>query len=187
MAKFLIVLVICGIGGVFAHISNLSRKLVAKWILPFTLIPGNEMHLSFSSGEIPQLSSHFDRKLFNDLVTDFDSGFLLRSRPFVYIEEGKETYEFSADLPGVKKSDISLTIMDGVMTISGRRKMSFNSKDSKGNTQTSEDRVITKSITLPFDVDEEKITASFEDGVLAVRLPKLHDIQGQKMKRIPIK
>lgn len=90
-------------------------------------------------------------------------------------DTGKE-YVLEADLPGFKKSDISIDIEDGCMTISAERRSEYEEKDKKGGCIRSErsfGRFARSFDTTGIDVD--KIKATFKDGVLTMKLPKLSE------------
>lgn len=77
-----------------------------------------------------------------------------------------------AELPDMKREDISLTFENGVLTLKGERK--FEQEVKKENFQRIERRhgAFSRSFTLPNTVDAGRISASYKDGVLTVRLPQ---------------
>src|SRR5687768_141975 len=77
-----------------------------------------------------------------------------------------------AELPDLKREDISLTFENGVLTLKGERK--FEQEVKKENFQRIERRhgAFSRSFTLPNTVDASRISASYKDGVLTVRLPQ---------------
>lgn len=108
-------------------------------------------------------------------------------RPDFEVKEGKEGLEILAELPGVSEKDIDISLSDGVLTISGEKK----SEDSKeGETYHITERnygSFTRSLRLPYEPEEKKITASFTDGVLKLTVPRpseskpnVHKIEVQK-------
>ena len=91
--------------------------------------------------------------------------------------DNDKSYSFTADLPGVKKSDIVIEIKDGtILTISAERKeLKQSSRKEMGRSSTHEySSKFFRSIVLPDDaeVDSEKISAEFVDGVLTLDIPK---------------
>lgn len=79
-----------------------------------------------------------------------------------------DSYEFSLDVPGVKKEDLAVKAKDNVLSISGKRKeTSFN-----------------KTIKLPQSSDTERVEAQLQDGVLSVRIWKTKAVSP---RMIPIK
>lgn len=91
-----------------------------------------------------------------------------------------------AELPGLKQEDVDITIQNGVLTISGEHKV--EQEDERGGYYMRERRrgSFRRSLTLPEDVDESKIHARFQSGVLevtvegaaAVKEPKRIEIEG---------
>jgi len=102
--------------------------------------------------------------------------------PAVDLYEDKDTLTVQAELPGLKKDDINISLEDGVLTISGERK---NEPKAEGAEYRSERFVgrFQRTVSLPSEVDAEKIKASYTDGVLTVTLPKS---EKAKPKQIPI-
>jgi HSP20 family protein len=123
---------------------------------------------------------------FEDFISDFDRGLgssLARSgmdfAPAVDVEEKDNVYLVTADLPGMKKSEIKVDLSDNVLTISGER-----TRQSKGEgryTERSYGRFL-RSFTLPTQVNSEKIEAHFEDGVLHISLPKAEGARSHSIK-----
>jgi HSP20 family protein len=92
--------------------------------------------------------------------------------PAVDVAETNEGYLINAELPEVKKEDVKLAVQDGVLTLSGERRAE---KEEKGKRYFRVERSygrFDRSFTLPSAVDENKITASFTNGVLHVMVPK---------------
>ena len=127
--------------------------------------------------------------LMDEFLKDFDRNLLERpfSRleaaefvPHVDIEEKDGVLHFTVDLPGVKKQDIKLDLNENIFTISGEK-----SREIKGDRRVYERSwgQFTRSFTLPYPVDEEKIEARFEDGVLHITMPSR---ESKKSKSIQI-
>ena len=78
-----------------------------------------------------------------------------------------------AELPGFRKEDIQLHLKDGILTVSAQRTASSEEKDQQGNYIRRERRF--GSFARSFDVagiDEESISAAYQDGILELTLPK---------------
>lgn len=89
------------------------------------------------------------------------------------IKELDGSYVMEAELPGFRKEDIELEVKDGMLTISATHNEETEEKDEKGNYLRRERRY--GSFSRRFDVagiDEKNITASYEDGILKLTLPK---------------
>lgn len=101
------------------------------------------------------------------------------------VVESKTDYRVSLDVPGVKPEEIKIECKDGVLTISGARK--HERKDENENYRYMERSYgsFSRSFRLPKDVDQAKISAHHEDGVLRLTLPKLPQEQST-VRQIPI-
>lgn len=92
--------------------------------------------------------------------------------PRVDIVEDESAYLVKAELPEMKKEDVKVTAEDGVLTISGERKMEKEEKNKKYHRIEREYGSFVRSFTLPTGTSGDKVTAEFKEGVLKVRLPK---------------
>lgn len=103
--------------------------------------------------------------------------------PIVDIYENDDQIIVKADLPGVEKKDIHVDVKNDVLTIRGERS---SESESKKQNYYRRERTLGKferSLTLPSEVDTEKINASYKDGVLKIEIPKP---EGQKPKQITV-
>ena len=87
-----------------------------------------------------------------------------------------------AELPGMRKEDIEISLHDGTLTISGERK-----RESSGNGEKAErsERYIgmfRRSIALPTRVDANKVSATYRDGILTVTLPKAEEVKPKQIQ-----
>lgn len=89
------------------------------------------------------------------------------------IKDNGSEYLLEADLPGFKKEDINVNLENNYLTISAERKAENEEKDKKGRYIRCERSYgsFTRSFDVS-DVDTDKITASYEDGVLKLNMPK---------------
>lgn len=92
--------------------------------------------------------------------------------PSVDVHENDKQIVVEAELPGIEEKDISVTLQDGVLTITGEKK--FEKKEEKENYHMMERRYgsFRRSMRVPETVDEDKVGAKFDKGVLTVTLPK---------------
>ena len=122
---------------------------------------------------------------FNELVDDLFKGFLVRPvaydgragealpRMKVDVAEQNGAYTVTAELPGVKKEDIQVTIDGSQVTLAAEVKR--EKEASQDERVLHAERVygkVSRSFTLPQEVDEAKAEAKFRDGVLELKLPK---------------
>lgn len=107
--------------------------------------------------------------------------------PKIEVSETDNEVDVLAELPGVSENDIDLIIStDGYLTISGERR-NENEKQTK-NSYFSEMTygMVSRTIPLPWDLDYEKTSAEYEDGVLHVSIPKSASAK-DKTKKINVK
>jgi HSP20 family protein len=122
---------------------------------------------------------------FNELVDDLFKGFLVRPLSYegratdalprmkVDVAEKNGAYLVTAELPGVKKDDINVSIDGAQVTLEAEVKR--EKEASKDERVLHTERVfgkVSRSFTLPQEVDETKAEAKFRDGVLELTLPK---------------
>jgi len=103
---------------------------------------------------------------------------------FVDDFEDKDNVIVKAELPGMKKEDIEVTLAGDMLSISGERKEEKESKDAENYRSERYFGRFQRSVTLPHQVDPNKIQASYKDGILTVTLPKSEEA---KRKQIEVK
>lgn len=102
----------------------------------------------------------------------FQGGRQMDFTPSVDIVETENSFEIQVQLPGVKKTDVEISVENDQLTISGERKYE-NEKDEKNyHSRESYYGKFSRSFRLPELVSPEKISAKQEDGILFVTLPK---------------
>ena len=104
--------------------------------------------------------------------------------PAVDVAEDANEIVLRSELPGVKQDDIDIELAHDTLTIRGEKK--FEEEDKKGNYVRIERAYGTfqRSFNLSVPVDQDKINASFKDGVLTIRLPKS---EATKPKKVLVK
>ena len=103
--------------------------------------------------------------------------------PAMDLVEAGDHFLVRADLPGLSEEDVKIEVEDGVLTISGERKLE---QETTQNGVTRVERAFgsfARSLTLPKGVDPSAVTASFDRGVLELRIPKPEE---RKPRRISI-
>jgi HSP20 family protein len=105
--------------------------------------------------------------------------------PKVNTREGEFAYHVDVDLPGVKKEDINIDINEGKLTISGQRELKEEVKEEDYYKVETSFGKFQRVFTLPENADIETITASSENGVLEVVIPKLE--KEKNIKKIEVK
>lgn len=92
--------------------------------------------------------------------------------PSVDVIEDPKEWLVKADLPEVKKEDVKVTVENGVLTITGERKIEKEEKEKKYHRIERSYGTFLRSFTLPEGADGSKVSADFKEGVLKVHLPK---------------
>jgi len=92
--------------------------------------------------------------------------------PTANITETDKEYLIKAELPEVKKEDVKITLLNGVITISGERRQEKEEKDANEIRVESFYGTFSRSFAMPDNVDEKAITAEVKDGVLKLHVPK---------------
>ncbi|HAL62313.1 MAG TPA: molecular chaperone [Chloroflexi bacterium] len=87
-----------------------------------------------------------------------------------------------AELPGVKKEDIDISITGGVLTIKGERRAEEEIKDEDYYCCERFRGTFYRAIQLPTDVETEKIEANYADGILEITLPKVPEVKPKKIE-----
>ena len=97
--------------------------------------------------------------------------------------ETDEHFVLKADLPGLAEGDVSIEVEDDVLTVSGERKAEHEDKREGYVRVERSYGAFRRSLTLPEGIDPEAVTASFDNGVLEVRIPKPEE---RKPRRVAI-
>lgn len=129
------------------------------------------------------------------LTTLFDSGrthrrgekgelALAEWEPAVDIHEDEKAYIVRAELPDMKKEDVHVSLENGVLTMSGERKMEKEEKGRKYHRVERSYGSFLRSFALPEDIDPKKVNASYKDGLLTITVAKS---EGTKPKHVEVK
>ena len=97
--------------------------------------------------------------------------------PAVDIKETREAFLIEAELPGMSKDDVKVTVHDGVLSVQGERRKVEETSDEKQHRVERLDGSFQRRFTLPDNVDESSIQARFNDGVLSLSLKKVEPAQ----------
>ncbi len=102
--------------------------------------------------------------------------------PAIDVSENEGAYLIKAELPGVAREDLNVTINDGVLTINAERKEEKKGeKDGRVIRQERYYGKFVRSLRLGSDIDEERIEAQYENGVLNLSLPKTAEVKPRKV------
>jgi HSP20 family protein len=107
--------------------------------------------------------------------------------PAVNVKEDEEKYQIEVAAPGMNKEDFKVKIENNVLTISSERKEEKDEKKKGYNRREFSYESFHRSFTLPEGhVVSEKITASYDNGILNIELPKREEVKPQAPKEIEI-
>ena len=101
--------------------------------------------------------------------------------PATDIREVENGYVLRADLPGVQRDDVEITMDGNVLTISGKREVAETSEDSKVLRSERFSGSFYRRLRLPATIDRDGISATYENGVLEVNLPKGAEAQPRRI------
>jgi len=144
---------------------------IVKWN-PFRELEDIQTRLNRVFGDAPLGRTNDDGRFFADWA------------PPVDIQETDKEYLIKAELPEVKKENVKVEMLDGVLTIEGERSQE---KEEKGKKFHKVERAYGKFVrrfALPTEVEATKVQAEFKDGMLNVHLPKS---AGAKPKSVEVK
>ncbi|KAI9325212.1 HSP20-like chaperone [Zopfochytrium polystomum] len=102
------------------------------------------------------------------------------------VSETEKEYLVKADVPGVKKEEVSLSVKDDVLTISGERTTSTDESNEHRHIVERAYGRFSRSIQLPKDANPDEISATMEDGVLKLTITKRPAPPDEGRKKIPI-
>lgn len=137
----------------------------------------------------PFLQLHREmNRLFDDFFTDFGTPSFFsggnggRSRPIhMEYKDTDRALEIEAELPGVEEDDIDVQLSDNLLTVKAEKKF----EEEEGGRSTRSYSSFSRSIALPYDIDGDKVEATFKNGVLKLTLPKPPEIAA-KTKKIAV-
>jgi len=98
----------------------------------------------------------------------------------IYETNGRE-YVVKAELPDMKREDITVTFEQNVLTLSGERKASFDEHDGTFHRSERAHGRFSRSFTLPQTADGSRISAGYKDGVLTVRVPQREEAKPKQI------
>ncbi len=132
--------------------------------------------------EVDSLQSEVNR-LFDTFVGGRPAnGALRRWVPPMDLVETDDHLVLKADLPGLERDDVNIEVKDGVLTVSGERKSEHEERADGYYRVERAFGGFSRSLSLPEHVDAERINASFDKGVLEVRIPKPEERKPQRVE-----
>jgi len=102
--------------------------------------------------------------------------------PSIDVIETDDSIKLKAELAGMDPADINIEVQDNVLTVSGERRFEEEVKEDKYYRIERRYGAFSRSIALPQTVDEEKIEAKYENGILEITIPKVETAKPKKIK-----
>src|SRR4030043_1330547 len=102
--------------------------------------------------------------------------------PSLDVAETKNEIVVKAEVAGMDPKDIDISLSDGVLTIKGEKKQEKEEKEADYHLVERSYGSFTRSIRLPKEVQNDKISASYKDGILKVTLPKSEEAKKKEIK-----
>jgi HSP20 family protein len=132
--------------------------------------------------EVITARREFDR-LFDRVFGSTPAAGALWSPP-VDVRETEDEVQVSVELPGLRPDDVSVTVENGVLAISGEKRQEMQEGKEDGNYHLIERRYgrFERQFTLPRAINADQVRARFEHGVLTVHLPKAAEAKPRKVK-----
>lgn len=130
-------------------------------------------------------------RLFSDLESKFNFPFKKNSdeeyenavwMPLTDIYEDKDNYSLKLDLPGLSKSDVKISYVNGELKVSGERQQEKDGKDGKYHRVERTYGKFFRSFRLPEKIKEDSIAAEFKDGQLTVTIPKAEETKPKELQ-----
>ena len=139
-----------------------------------------------TEGYVP---SFIDRFFNNDLMDWGTSNFSSTntSLPAVNVRETGDDYMIEVAAPGMKKKDFKINFQNNVLTISSEKQNENEESDDSYTRKEFSYQSFQRSFTVPGnDVDSDKISASYNDGILNIKLPKREEVKPKPAREIKI-
>lgn len=102
--------------------------------------------------------------------------------PKMDLVEKEGSYLLNAELPGFNKEDLSVTVSDDVVTLSGKKETSREEEKEEYHVKEMRSGSFSRSFRLPVEIDEQRIEATYRDGVLTVHMPHKEASKARKIE-----
>jgi len=111
--------------------------------------------------------------LFSNFVPSSDGGGT--TYPLMNVYDGKDAVVATAELPGLSKSQVSITYADGILTLAGKQEPMAKAKGMTVIRKERSEGEFEKTLRIPTKIRQEAIGASFNNGILTVTMPKAEE------------
>ena len=133
-------------------------------------------------GRLSELRDEIDR-LFDSPLTEFTptSNLLSGWTPAFDVYENKDHFTVVAELPGIKKEDIAVSLHEGSLSVSGERKSENKYEEAEIYRAERFFGRFQRTVSLPTAVAADKIKAQYKDGILTITLPKTEEAKPKQI------
>lgn len=134
------------------------------------------MMVPFTTRDLPSSSDPFlslqrqMNRVFDDLLSRTQNGTVAALR--LDVKEDDDAFHVTTDMPGMDEQEVDVTFNDGILTIRGEKKVERDEKKDTWHIIERSSGSFLRQISLPSDINADKIDAKFERGVLSIELPK---------------
>lgn len=146
---------------------NQLIKKESRWIDPFDMLTDLHEDINRLFSNSLRLGSH---KTFSAFA------------PSLELSEEEDKFVLHADVPGIDRKDIDISVTGNTLTIKGERKAEEKRKEKSYYYSERTFGSFHRAIELPSEVDPEKVTAAYKDGVLKVTVPKSERAKPKQIK-----
>ncbi len=121
---------------------------------------------------------------FGSMLNSFwnsEDSYLSKFNPNVDIEENDNDFMFFAELPGLDKKDVNISVKDNILTISGEKLSKKKINENNYHRTESSYGKFQRCFKLPQNIKQEKIKADFSDGILNITVPKAEEVKPREI------
>lgn len=130
---------------------------------------------------LTELENEMDRWMQNSLpISDFAAAYDFA--PACDLTETTKEFVIQFDIPGIKKDDVKIEIENNRLTVTGERSDKKEQEDAKSFLSETSYGSFMRSFALPTAVDENKVDAHYDSGVLTIKVPKLQTSKAKAVK-----
>lgn len=142
------------------------------------------MDLSRWEGEMDRMMEDFFGRRFRPWWPErwFRGDEFEMKAPAVDVFEEKDDLVVKAEVPGIDKDNIEVTLSDSTLTIKGEKKKQEEVKEENYYRSERHHGAFMRTVELPKDVQPDKVKASFKNGVLEIRMPKTEEAKAKEIK-----
>jgi HSP20 family protein len=139
-------------------------------------------------GEFMTLRQAMDRLFDDDFVRPLRWGSGAYDGPSLPLDVTTTPDELivQASLPGIKPEDVEITVENGTLTISGKTAEERSSEEGSYLVQEIRRGTFSRSVTLPNGLEPDKASATFEHGMLSLRIPKAEQVKPRQIRISPV-